>query len=57
MEIIEGDGLQFDRLLLNQSSKQQIVLKNVSAIPLKWSLSGLDQLPSEFVIINTEGEL
>ena len=48
MEVVKGDGLKFERLLLNQTSSQSIVLKNVSAIPLMWNLSGLDEIAEEF---------
>ncbi len=33
------------------------MLKNVSAIPLKWNLSGLEEIAEEFSFQNTSGKL
>ena len=57
IQIVEGDTLNFDRLLLNQSMQKQIRIKNVSAIPIKWKLRDYEQLSEEFSVQNTFGEL
>lgn len=57
VDIIEGEPVQFDRLLLKQSDTKQIKLKNNGYIPCKWKLTGLESLPEEFSLQNTFGEL
>lgn len=34
--------MEFDRLLLNQSMNKKIKVKNISAIPVKWSLKNIE---------------
>ena len=57
VNIVEGENLIFKRLLINQSGKKQIVLKNNCAIQVKWRLKGLENFPKEFTIVNTSGDL
>ena len=33
------------------------MIKNVCAIPVKWKLEGVDELPVEFSVVNIFGEL
>ena len=57
IQIVEGEALTFDRLLLNQQVQKQVRIKNVSAIPIKWKLRDHEQLSEEFSVQNTFGEL
>lgn len=53
----QAENIAFERLLLNQSDKRVIVIKNNGMIPTKWALKGVDILPEEYQIVNTSGEL
>lgn len=57
VDIIEGEPVKFDRLLIGQSDTKQIKLKNNGFIPCKWRLAGIEELPKEFELLNTSGEL
>eukprot|EP00825_Cyclidium_porcatum_P002075 TRINITY_DN1095_c0_g1_i4.p1 TRINITY_DN1095_c0_g1~~TRINITY_DN1095_c0_g1_i4.p1 ORF type:complete len:1802 (-),score=468.45 TRINITY_DN1095_c0_g1_i4:3309-8714(-) len=57
LDIIEGKSVIFDRLLLKQSGKKEIRLKNNGRIPCKWELVQAKPLPEEFQLENTSGEL
>jgi len=37
--------------------KKNILIRNICAIPVKWKLVGVEQLPAEFSVINIFGEL
>lgn len=50
IEVIEGQQLSFDRLLLNQTMIKHVKLKNVSAINVKWKLKDYEELPEEFSV-------
>jgi len=45
VEIIEGQNLVFDRILINQQMSKQIKIQNISAIPVKWRLKDVESLP------------
>jgi hydrocephalus-inducing protein len=49
--------IEFDRLLLNQTFNKELVLKNIGMIPAKWKIIGIENLPPEFKIEPTSGEL
>lgn len=40
--------IKFERLLLDQSAKQVLEIKNKCKIRVKWKLTGLEELPEEF---------
>ena len=46
IEVIEGSPIKFTRILLNQTIKREIKVKNTSAIPVDFRLEGCDKLPS-----------
>jgi hydrocephalus-inducing protein len=55
---VSSENIFFDRLLLRQSVTQQLKIKNICAIPVKWKLNGVEALPKdEFRIENTNGLL
>jgi hydrocephalus-inducing protein len=54
---LESDLLKFDRLILNQESTKQIVLKSRCTIDTLWKLNVGDKLPEEFTIEQTSGTL
>ena len=43
--------------MLGKSLSKKLTLKNTSAINAKWKLNGVDALPSEFKVSDTEGML
>ena len=49
--------IEFDRLLLDQTFTKVLTLKNIGLIPSKWKLEGLENMPVEFQITPTSGEL
>lgn len=57
IDIIEGSPLKFTRILLKQTSKKQLKLKNNSPIPIKFKLTGIESLPEEFSVDKKEGQL
>ena len=57
IEILEGETLIFERMLLKQTGVKEIKLRNACAIPIKWKLNGLNTLAEEFQVVNTFGEL
>ncbi|EGR29178.1 hypothetical protein IMG5_161280 [Ichthyophthirius multifiliis] len=57
VDIIEGCPIKFERKLLNQQSQKEIKLKNNGQIPVRWRILGIEQLPVEFQLNNTEGLL
>jgi hydrocephalus-inducing protein len=52
---VDQDVVEFDRLLLEKNLTKTLTLKNVSAIPIKWKLSGIEGLPEEFVVSKING--
>lgn len=47
----------FTRILLNQTIKRQLKFKNTSAVPIKYKLNDVDNLPKEFSVSLKEGKL
>ena len=52
---VDQDVVEFDRLLLEKNLSKTLTLKNVSAIPIKWKLSGIEGLPEEFTVSKANG--
>lgn len=52
---METDIVEFDRLLLDKKMTKTLTLKNTCAIPVKWKLNGIDQLPEEFTVSKDNG--
>lgn len=57
VEVLEGENLIFERMLLKQAATKEIKLRNACSIPLKWKLNNLNSLPEEYSVANTSGEL
>lgn len=49
--------IKFDRLLLNKRDTQAFTISNTGVLPFKWRLAGVTQLPAEFKVYPSEGEL
>lgn len=49
--------MEFDRLLLEKKLTKTLTLKNVCAIPIKWNLKGVTELPEEFQVSKTNGTI
>jgi hypothetical protein len=49
--------IKFDRLLLNKRDTQAFTISNTGVLPFKWRLAGAAQLPAEFKVYPSEGEL
>lgn len=49
--------IKFDRLLLNKTDTQAFTISNTGVLPFKWRLAGAAQLPAEFKVQPSEGEL
>jgi hypothetical protein len=49
--------IKFDRLLLNKRDTQAFTISNMGVLPFKWRLAGVAQLPPEFKVYPSEGEL
>lgn len=49
--------IKFDRLLLNKRDTQAFTISNTGVLPFKWRLAGAAQLPAEFQVQPSEGEL
>jgi hypothetical protein len=49
--------IQFERLLLGRKDTQTFTLSNPGVLPFKWRLAGASQLPPEFRVTPSEGEL
>lgn len=49
--------IKFDRLLLNKRDTQAFTISNTGVLPFKWRLAGVAQLPAEFKVYPSEGEL
>lgn len=49
--------IKFDRLLLNKRDTQSFTISNTGVLPFKWRLAGVAQLPAEFKVYPSEGEL
>lgn len=49
--------VEFDRLLLDKKLTKTLTLKNVCSIPIKWKLSGVENLPEEFQVSKTNGQI
>ena len=45
---VDSDVVQFDRLLLEKQMTKTLKLTNTCAIPVKWKLNGVAELPEEF---------
>lgn len=54
---VDNEKVEFDRLLLNQTITKVLKIKNVSWIPVKWHMTGLETKPKQFTISVTEGQL
>ena len=54
---VDTTTVKFERLLLNQSTTEKLKIKNVCAVPVKWNLKGVEKLPEEFTIKQTNGLL
>lgn len=57
IEILEGAPLKFTRILLNQTIKRELKIKNTSAIPVDFRLEGCEKLPTEFAVNIKQGRL
>jgi hydrocephalus-inducing protein len=49
--------VEFDRLLLDKKLTKTLTLKNICAIPVKWNLKGIAELPEEFEVSKTNGTI
>jgi hydrocephalus-inducing protein len=49
--------VEFDRLLLDKKLTKTLTIKSVSAIPVKWKLTGVEGLPEEFQVSKTSGTI
>jgi hypothetical protein len=49
--------IKFDRLLLKKRDTQMFTISNTGVLPFKWRLAGAAQLPAEFKLYPSEGEL
>lgn len=49
--------IKFDRLLRNKRDTQAFTISNTGVLPFKWRLAGVAQLPAEFKVYPSEGEL
>lgn len=49
--------VKFDRLLLNKRDTQAFTISNTGVLPFKWRLAGAAQLPPEFKVSPSEGQL
>eukprot|EP00879_Flechtneria_rotunda_P031644 GHRR01034590.1.p1 GENE.GHRR01034590.1~~GHRR01034590.1.p1 ORF type:complete len:525 (+),score=187.16 GHRR01034590.1:182-1576(+) len=49
--------MQFDRLLLNRKDSQSFTVSNTGVVPFKWQLAGATQLPPDFKVYPSSGEL
>ena len=54
---LSATTVEFQRILLNQSITEVVKVINVCAVPVKWKVSGLQDLPEEFSVQNTSGVL
>ena len=54
---VDNNMIKFERLLLNQSATERLKIRNVCAVPVRWSLKGVDKLSEEFSIKQTSGLL
>jgi hypothetical protein len=52
---IDCNAIEFERLLVGQSSTKELTITNTSKIPIVWKLEGTDKLPPEFTVIPAEG--
>jgi hypothetical protein len=49
--------ISFDRLLLGKKDTQTFTISNTGVLPVKWRLAGAAQLPAEFKVQPSDGEL
>ena len=54
---VDNEIIEFDRLLLNEVAKKILQIRNVSMIPINWTLDGLEGLPDQFKVGKTSGRL
>mmetsp|Transcript_8825 Transcript_8825/g.8167 ORF Transcript_8825/g.8167 Transcript_8825/m.8167 type:complete len:1196 (+) Transcript_8825:4508-8095(+) len=54
---VDQEIVEFDRLLLDKNLTKTLTLKNVCAIPIKWKLSGIENMPEEFQVSKTNGQI
>jgi hydrocephalus-inducing protein len=47
----------FDRLLLGKHTSQALTISNTGVLPFAWRLAGAAQLPAEFKVVPSSGEL
>jgi len=52
---IDSDNIEFERLLVGQSSTRELTITNTSKIPIVWKLEGVDKLPKNFTVEPSEG--
>jgi hydrocephalus-inducing protein len=57
IEVVEGSPIKFTRILLNQTIKREIKIRNICAIPVDFRLEGCDKLPTEFSVNVKQGRL
>ena len=54
---VDTEVVKFERALLGKSPQQDLTLTNACAIPVNWTLTGVDKLPEEFSVSKTSGTL
>ncbi|CAD5117498.1 DgyrCDS6267 [Dimorphilus gyrociliatus] len=52
---IEKKSIQFERVLLHRRDDKTIFLRNMTRLPVKWRLSGLETLGDDFSVSQAEG--
>ena len=52
---VDKEVVKFERALIGKQPKQELVLTNACAIPVKWKLTGVDKMPEEFSVSKTSG--
>ncbi len=51
------EGVVFERLLLGQTQRKVFIIHNTSLLPVKWHLAGAENLPQEFKVLPSSGEV
>ena len=51
------EGVVFERLLLGQTQRKAFIIHNTSLLPVKWRLAGAENLPQEFKVLPSSGEV
>ncbi|KAI3371721.1 hypothetical protein L3Q82_024292, partial [Scortum barcoo] len=52
---LESKHLHFDRILLNSKASRSVRLHNKTALPVYWRLQGVEELGSEFSVLQDQG--